>query len=43
MKTIYQVYCFDCKSCYEQTRDPKPECCGACGSNRVGVLAEEEN
>lgn len=38
---IFQVYCFNCESKYEQIKHPKPGQCGGCGSVRVGVLEEE--
>lgn len=37
----YHVHCFDCTQNYEQAVDPSPTLCGACGSKRVGVLAEK--
>jgi ribosomal protein L37E len=33
----YHVECKECGLSYNQTRDPEPEICGACGSPRIEV------
>lgn len=40
-RMIFNVYCFNCESKYEQIKHPKPGQCGACGSTRISVLEED--
>jgi predicted Zn-ribbon and HTH transcriptional regulator len=34
---MHYVHCFDCGQSYEDHWNEVPPCCGACGSERIGV------